>query len=68
MLTVTAFWDHQILIIYVKYGKLAMLEYHKVFRSNSCEVSGQLQCHPAMDNSKRVSPLTVCPLRKGSSH
>lgn len=44
-----------------------MLEYRKIFRSNSCQVSIQLQCHPAVDHSKRVSPLKACRLAVGGS-
>lgn len=44
-----------------------MLEYHKVFRSNSCQVSGQLQRCPAMDHSERVPPLKARPLAVSGS-
>ena len=38
-----------------------MLEYHKVFRCNSCQVSGWLQHHRAKDHGRKDSLLKAAP-------
>lgn len=44
-----------------------MLDYYKVFRSNSWQMSSQLHAHPAMAHSKMVSPLNGWPVAVSGS-